>query len=74
VNILLHFDGEGEHGYMEGEREVSVLKCTELDHFLIPPVSEHRGNAYQAEDMDGGELTNEYMPKTCDSFTERLPF
>lgn len=70
VDIMLHYDGEGLYGYVEGEREVSVLKCTKLNHFLIPPVSEHRGNGYLAEDMDGGELENKYMPLECDSFNE----
>ena len=65
IEVDLSFDGEGPYGYVEGTRKVGVLYCKAKDVFLIPPLAEHRGNAYEQADLANGDRENEYMPMEC---------
>lgn len=45
----------------ETERKVSAFYCKKLGKYVIPPVAEHKGNAYEF-----GDKINQPMPKECE--------
>lgn len=49
------------YGGGDAERKVSAFYCKKLDKYVIPPVAEHKGNAYEF-----GDALNEPMPKECE--------
>lgn len=53
--------------YGEHRMNYRVGKCTKLNKFLYPLVTERKNNAFLQEDMGDGEIPNEPMPHTCDS-------
>ncbi len=45
--------------------KVSLIHCDKKDHFIYPPMTEHKGNAISCDDIEGG-VANDPMPKECD--------
>lgn len=50
------------------EREVNAYWCTKNENYLIPPISKHRGHAYEF-----GDYENIDMPVNCGQwFTDKI--
>lgn len=63
------FEIESQNCYHIPNRKISLFFCSKKETFLLPPISEHKGNF-----IDTNDIENNPMPKECKDFKQKNIF